>query len=172
MARVPAVALAGTVAVAVALGPTRCGEADRPSSEPVATTAPPDGRAGQVADHAAEVMPFDVDRATHAFDPTATGLVETVTTDAPVDPAQVTLIRDHLASEATRFNAGDFSDPARIHGDDMPGLAVLRASPGGVTVAYADVPAGARLTYTGATPDIVDALHRFGGAQSMDHGHH
>ena len=130
------------------------------------------GRAGPVAEHAAEVMPFDLDRASHVFAPTAIGLVETVTTDAPVDPEQVARIRGHLAAEATRFNAGDFSDPAHIHGDDMPGLAVLRAAAGRLTVGYADIPAGARLTYTGTTPDVVEALHRFGEAQSMDHGHH
>jgi hypothetical protein len=114
----------------------------------------------------------------HTFTPTADGLVETVETtaavpggaDGGVDPAQVEAIRAHLRQEAERFGAGDFSDPARIHGDDMPGLAELRAGHDRLDVAYTEVAAGARLTYTSADPALVAALHAWGRAQSMDHG--
>jgi hypothetical protein len=145
----------------------------RGGSRPPATDAPTTtNRDHGVAEHSAEVMPFDLTRAAHTFTPTPQGLVETVTTNAPVDPAQVVLIRGHLAMEATAFAAGNFDDPARIHGDTMPGLAELRVAGARLAVAYTDVPDGGRITYTSSDPTLVDALHRFGVAQSADHGHH
>jgi hypothetical protein len=139
---------------------------------PAPSAAPPTtSREGGVVEHSKEVMPFDLTRATHTFGPTADGLIETVTSNLPPDPAQVALIHGHLAAEATAFGAGDFDDPAKIHGDDMPGLTELRANPGGLTVRYDDVPDGGRITYTATDPILIDALHRFGDAQSADHGH-
>ena len=102
---------------------------------------------------------------------TGTGLVETVVTRAPVDEAQVALIRHHLAAEAAAFRAGDFSDPAKIHGDDMPGLAALSARADQLTVAYQDLDAGGRITYGSTDPAVVTALHDFGHAQAGDHDH-
>jgi hypothetical protein len=141
-------------------------------SRPPTTTGPSTtSRDHGVAEHSADVMPFDITKATHTFTPTSEGLVETVTNNAPVDAAQVALIRGHLAMEATAFAAGNFDDPARIHGGDMPGLAELRAGATHLTIAYTDVADGGRITYTTSDPALVDALHRFGAAQSADHGH-
>lgn len=70
-------------------------------------------------------MPFDLEATTHRFEPVKDGLLQTVVADNPRDAEQVRLVRQHLASEAERFAAGDYSDPASIHGDDMPGLAEL-----------------------------------------------
>jgi hypothetical protein len=163
--------LAPAVAVALVAGgfSVACGPGGQRPPETAAPTTT--SRDAGVAEHAAEVMPFDLSRATHAFTPTAGGLVETVTTDAPVDPGQVALIRDHLAREAAAFAAGNFDDPARIHGGAMPGLAELRAAGARLVVTYADVADGGRITYASADPALVDALHRFGAAQSLDHGH-
>ena len=144
----------------------------RETAAPVAPPTTTGDRSAHVSEHAAEVMPFDTDRATHTFAPGDHGLVETVTADDPVDPTQVDLIRTHLAAEAHNFANGDFDDPAKIHGDDMPGLATLRAAGTRLTVAYADVPAGGRISYTSTDPVVVDALHRYAAVQSMDHAHH
>jgi hypothetical protein len=159
------------LAALVALVPLAGAPACRPGDDhirPPSTT----GRDQGVAEHSRQVMPFDLTRATHSFAPVADGLVETVVTMAPVDPAQVDAIRGHLRHEAARFSAGDWSDPARIHGDDMPGLAEIRAGSDRITITYTDVDAGGRLIYATADPAVVDALHRWGAAQSADHGHH
>jgi hypothetical protein len=136
-----------------------------------------DGGAGpdrqdEVAERGAEVMPFDLDATTHRFEPTATGLEQTVVADDAGDSEQVALIREHLSAEADRFRAGDYGDPAAIHGDDMPGLAELSAGAAAVEVGLVDVDGGARLTFTSDDPALVDALHRWGAAQTMDHGEH
>jgi hypothetical protein len=129
-------------------------------------------RQDEVAERGAEVMPFELDATTHRFEPTATGLEQTVVADDPGDGEQVALIRQHLADEAERFRAGDYGDPAAIHGDDMPGLADLEAGAAAVDVVLTEVADGARLTFTSADPALVDALHRWAAAQTMDHGEH
>ena len=129
-------------------------------------------RQAEVAERGADVMPFDLDATTHRFEPTPDGLVQTVVADDPDDADQVGLVRRHLAEEAERFAAGDYGDPAAIHGDDMPGLAELEAGADAIDVAYADAPDGARVTYTTSDPALVDALHRWSEAQVMDHGAH
>jgi hypothetical protein len=129
-------------------------------------------RQDAVAERGAGVMPFDLEATTHRFDPTDDGLVQTVVADDPGDGANVALVREHLAAEAERFAAGDYGDPAAIHGDDMPGLAELESGADRIAVAYAESAAGGRITYTTADAALVDALHRWAEAQVMDHGAH
>jgi hypothetical protein len=132
----------------------------------------PTARQEQVAGRGAEVMPFDLERTTHRFAKTDDGGVQTVVADDPGDATQVGLIRDHLRHEAEEFRQGRFTDPARIHGRQMPGLAALRDSAGRIEVVYADTPDGARITYTTAEAGLVTALHAWFDAQVSDHGAH
>jgi hypothetical protein len=129
-------------------------------------------RQAQVAERGAAVMPFDLERTTHRFAKTGTGGVQTVVSDNPTDATQIGLIQEHLGGEAARFRGGDFADPARIHGTDMPGLAALRDSAGKVAVDYADTADGARITYTTSEPALVAALHAWFDVQVSDHGTH
>lgn len=129
-------------------------------------------RRGTVADRGAQVMPFDLDRTTHRFMPTPKGLVEEVVADDPDDAAQVALIRGHLLGEAGRFTAGDFGDPAQIHGRKMPGLAELEAGAADLQIRYEEVANGARITFSTDRADLVSALERWGAAQVVDHGEH
>ena len=118
---------------------------------------------------AAEVMPFDLAATHHSFTATEAGGVELVITKNPDDQANIGSIRAHLRHEADRFTLGDYSDPARIHGADMPGLAELRAGAGRVQVRYAEVTSGAQLTFTSTDPALIQALHRWFDAQNHDH---
>ena len=129
-------------------------------------------RQAEVAERGAHVMPFDLEATTHRFTPVDSGLVQTVTADGAADTEQVALVRDHLAHEADRFRAGDYGDPAAIHGDDMPGLAELEAGAAAIAIAYEPTGAGGRISYTTDDPALVDALHRWAEAQVTDHGSH
>jgi hypothetical protein len=129
-------------------------------------------RQDAVAERSADVMPFDLDATTHTFSPTDDGLVEDVTADDPDDRENIALIREHLADERERFGRGDFGDPAQIHGDEMPGLAELKAGTAEIQIVYEDLNDGARLTFTTDDTALVDALHRWGEAQVTDHGEH
>jgi len=98
-----------------------------PYGSPPAMIATPDaGRQTQVAANGGQVMPFDLNRTTHTFTDLPDGGRETVTANDPGDAEQIALVRAHLQAEARKFTAGDFSDPANIHGCDMPGLAQLQ----------------------------------------------
>jgi hypothetical protein len=78
----------------------------------------------------AQVMPFDQNTTTHIFQKTGDGGVESVVVNDAQDQEQIGLIRAHLQEEATKFTQGNYEDPARIHGMDMPGLKELDAGTG------------------------------------------
>jgi len=123
-----------------------------------------------VAKKGSTVMPFDLDKTTHVFTKKPTGGVQTVTADNPADTTQIRLIREHLQEEATSFSRGDFTDPAAVHGHDMPGLAELRAGAGRVRVQYQALSNGARLSYATSEATLIEGIHSWFDAQSKDHG--
>jgi hypothetical protein len=147
-----ATAIAGGVIAAVALG----GEDQT--------------RQQAVADRGAKVMPFSLDATRHVFNATATGGTQRVVADDPRDHEQIRLVREHLREEATAFQRGDFADPASIHGEDMPGLADLRAGYTRFTVRYRDLPDGAQIDYRTTDPSLVTAIRDWFDAQLGDHG--
>jgi hypothetical protein len=131
-----------------------------------------ESRQEEVARKGAEVMPFDLDLATHKFESRPWGGIQTVVADDPADKEQVAVVRAHLREEATAFARGDVSDPAAIHGASMPGLDELRAAAGRIEIAYLDVSAGGRITYRTGDGRLVEALHAWFAAQVSDHGEH
>lgn len=144
-----------------------------PYGSPPAMIATPDaGRQTQVAANGGQVMPFDLNRTTHTFTDLPDGGRETVTANDPGDAEQIALVRAHLQAEARKFTAGDFSDPANIHGCDMPGLAQLQAGFAGIEFRYTELPNGAVITYRSANPALISALHVWFAAQRSDHGSH
>lgn len=129
-------------------------------------------RQESVARFGSEIMPFDLDATTHVFEPTANGGVQTVVADDPSDAREVELIRRHLREEAAAFRRGDFSDPAFIHGDDMPGIDKLSKHLGALEVRYREIEGGAQIIYETPHPELVAALHVWFEAQLTDHGEH
>ncbi len=116
------------------------------------------------------VMPFDMNKVTHYFIDTKEGGILSIKAKNHEDTAQVILIRDHLKKEHHMFSNADFSDPKTLHGMHMPGLAVLSKSKGNFNVDYADLPAGAQLTFTSKDTTVINAIHTWFAAQLKDHG--
>jgi hypothetical protein len=116
------------------------------------------------------VMPFDVSKVVHVFEMTETGGVMRVLARDPGATRQITLIQQHLADEAARFQQGDYGDPAKLHGADMPGLADLEASAAGIRVTYSALPAGGEITFKTTDLHLLTAVHRWFGAQLSEHG--
>ena len=116
------------------------------------------------------VMPFALNKTTHIFKMTETGGILSVIVKDPADTQQITLIRQHLQDQAERFQKGDYSDPATLHGEDMPGLKELSAGAALVTVTYASTPQGAEITFTTTDLRLLTAIHRWFGAQLSEHG--
>jgi DNA-binding MarR family transcriptional regulator len=127
-------------------------------------------REDEVAARGVQVMPFDLERTTHVFETTADDGVQQVRADDPNDTAQIALIRSHLKDEASKFQRGDFSALAAIHGAAMPGLAQLEQGAAQFTVVYIELPDGAQIHYTSDDPALIAALHAWFNAQLSDHG--
>jgi len=118
--------------------------------------------------HGSMVMPFDQNVAMHMFVPNASGgTMQIMVHDG--DPKQVALVRTHLSQEAGKFRNGGFSDPAYVHGKNMPGLAALSAGAKRLQVTYAQTPTGARIGFRSSDPGIVSAIHEWLAAQDLDH---
>jgi hypothetical protein len=128
-------------------------------------------RQTQVEHNSEHVMPFSMNATMHRFVPTPSGGVQTVLVHDG-DPKQVQLVRSHLRKEAHAFARGDFTDPASIHGGDMPGLGAMHAGAKRIRVRYAEVRNGATIAYATADPALVAAIHAWFHAQVADHGKH
>ena len=129
-------------------------------------------RQAEVATRGAQVMPFDLEQTMHIFQSLDDGGLQTVTAKDPANREQIALIQAHLKQEAEKFQRGDFSDPAKIHGEEMPGLAQLKAGAGQIDVQYLPVADGAQIRYTAKEPTLVMAIHHWFVAQRADHGRH
>jgi len=117
-----------------------------------------------------EIMPFDMVKTVHIFKMTETGGVQQVIARNPEATDQVILIQQHLRHEAMKFQQGDFSDPAQLHGGDMPGLKELAAGADHIEITYSQLPAGGEITYTTTDLHLLTAIHRWFGSQLSEHG--
>jgi hypothetical protein len=116
------------------------------------------------------VMPFELAKTTHIFRMTDSGGVERVIAKDAMAKDQVGLIQQHLRHEADAFQRGDYSDPASLHGADMPGLKELQAGAARIKVLYSALPAGAEITFETTDLHLLTAIHRWFGAQLSEHG--
>jgi hypothetical protein len=133
---------------------------------------PAQTRQEEVAARGAKVMPFDLEQTTHVFQKLDDGGLQKVVVKDPSNKKQIALIQAHLKEESEKFRKADFSDPAKIHGEDMPGLAQLKAGAAKVDIRYTALPDGAQIRYTTKDSKLVTALHQWFSAQLSDHGHH
>jgi len=116
------------------------------------------------------VMPFDMSKTIHIFKMTESGGVQRIIAKDPSEKDQVELIQRHLKHEAKSFQRGDYSDPAKLHGDEMPGLKELKTGAADIKVSYADLSAGAEIRFQTTDIHLVTAIHRWFGAQLSEHG--
>jgi len=115
-------------------------------------------------------MPFDMSKTVHIFRMTEQGGIQRVVIRDPAAKEQVVLIQQHLKLEAERFQTGDFSDPGKLHGKDMPGLKDLQAGASMIKVSYAALSDGAEMTFSTEDRHLLTAIHRWFGAQLSEHG--
>lgn len=124
----------------------------------------------QVHQMAHKVMPFDISKTVHIFKMTEFGGIQRVIVKDPESADQIALIRQHLEHEAEKFRLGDYSDPAKLHGIEMPGLRELQSGAPDIKVSYAENPSGAELMFETTDLTLLTALHRWFGAQLSEHG--
>ena len=124
----------------------------------------------QVHQMAHSVMPFDISKTVHIFKMTEFGGIQQVIVKDPGSIDQIAFIQQHLLHMAERFQLGDYSDPAKLHGTQMPGLKELQGGFSEIKVSYATLPSGAELTFETTDLHLLTAIHRWFGAQLSEHG--
>ena len=115
-------------------------------------------------------MAHNVAKTVHIFKMTETGGVQRVIVRDRNDVDQVKLVQQHLREEADRFRQGNYSDPATLHGSNMPGLKELENGAKRVKVSYAALPDGAEIKFETRDAHLLTAIHRWFGAQLSEHG--
>ncbi|MGP8307705.1 hypothetical protein [Vibrio sp. YIC-376] len=117
-----------------------------------------------------QVMPFDMSKTIHVFKMTDSGGVQKVLARNSQETDQILLIRQHLIHEAEMFKHGNYSDPTKLHGGDMPGITELSSNTPKVKVSYSELPEGAQIIFETKDLSMVTAIHRWFGAQLSEHG--
>jgi hypothetical protein len=119
-------------------------------------------------------MGVDQYTSTHRFDSLEDGGRIELQRDVD-DSTGVAAIRAHLRAIARAFTAGDFSTPAFVHLEAVPGsqgMATLRSR---ITYEVRDLPRGAELRIRTADAQAIAAIHEFMAFQRGEHhagGHH
>ena len=130
-------------------------------------------RLDEIAERGSHVMPFDLEKTTHIFSKTDTGVIQQVIAKDKSDTEQINLILSHLSAITKEFKQGNFSNPEKIHGASMPGLAELRtAKTGQIKIEYKELPDGAEITYSTHIEKLKLAIHQWFDAQLNDHARH
>ena len=132
-----------------------------------------EARLDEVEQRGIHVMPFNLEQTTHVFSKTAEGGVQQVIVKNKSNIKQIKLIRAHLSKISREFAQGNFSDPEKIHGETMPGLAELKkAKMGQIKIEYSELPDGAQITYSTKLPNLISSIHQWFDAQLSDHARH
>ncbi len=132
-----------------------------------------EARLDEIAHRGTKIMPFKLEQTTHVFSKKEKGGLQQVVVKDQSNTKQIKLIRQHLNEIANKFKQGDFSDPIKLHGDDMPGLAALKkAKQDEITIIYSDLSDGAQIVYASDQPKLILAIHQWFDAQLSDHARH
>jgi hypothetical protein len=87
----------------------------------------------------------------------------------PNDTTGIAGIREHIHHIAMAFATGDFSAPAFVHMQDVPGTKVMAAKSGVITYQARELPRGAELRITTTDPAALKAIHDFMAFQREEH---
>ena len=105
-------------------------------------------------------MGVDQYTSTHHFDTLPDGGRIALERDVP-DSAGVSQIRAHIREIARAFRAGDFSTPATVHMQDVPGAKVMAEKRAVITYEARDLPRGAELRIRTSDSAALRAVHEF-----------
>lgn len=114
-------------------------------------------------------MGVDQTTSTHTFDARPDGGRIELLRDEN-DSLGIAQIRAHLRLIQHAFQAGDFSTPAFVHMQTMPGTAMMAKKRDVIAYSYHDLPRGGEVVMQTKDAEALAAIHEFMGAQRM--GHH
>ena len=118
---------------------------------------------------AAQGMGFSQADSVHRFHQTPTGAIIEVQSLSADDTKLISQIREHMKYIAASFTKGDFSTPLFVHGVEPTGVARMKQINSQITYKYVELPQGAQVEITSASPEAIKALHDFMSFQSVEH---
>lgn len=127
-----------------------------------------DSAFGALQRRGAQAMGVDQYTSTHQFDALPDGGRIELQRDVD-DTAGVAQIRGHLQEITKSFTLGDFSTPAFVHMQDVPGTKVMSAMREAITYTYRELPRGGEVRIATTDPQALEAIHEFMAFQRMDH---
>jgi len=113
-------------------------------------------------------MGVDQYTSTHKFDALPTGGRIELRRDTD-DSVGVAQIRAHIRDIAHAFMTGDFSTPAFVHMQMVPGTDVMREKREVISYQPRDLPRGAELIIRTSDPAALQAIHQFMAFQRGEH---
>ena len=113
-------------------------------------------------------MGVDQYTSSHRFEPLPDGGRIELQRDVD-DPAGIARIRAHLREIATAFGSGDFSTPAFVHMQTVPGTRVMAEKRSLIVYAVNDLPRGGEVRMTTRDAEALAAIHEFLAFQRSDH---
>jgi hypothetical protein len=143
-----------------------CSRGPGESARREAAAADPAFAAVQSRGHAA--MGVDQYTSTHRFEPLPDGGRIELQRDG-TDSAGATRIREHMRQIASSFASGDFRLPGFVHARAVPGTDIMAARRAEISYTVQDLPRGAALRLSSASPEVVGAIHEFLAFQRTDH---
>lgn len=133
-----------------------------------ATHATPDSAFDAMQQRGRSAMGVDQYTSIHRFDALRDGGRIELQRDRD-DPAGTSQIRAHMREIASAFSSGDFSTPAAVHMQAVPGTDVMRAKRRVIQYSPSDLPRGAALRIRSSDPAAIAAIHRFLAVQRKEH---
>lgn len=115
-----------------------------------------------------QVMGVDQYTSAHIFESLPDGGRIVLQRDAP-DTTGTGTIRTHLATIVIAFSQGDFDLPGFVHGQEVPGTAVMAARRTAISYAMDTLPRGGEVIIRSDDSTAVAAIHEFLAFQQQAH---
>jgi hypothetical protein len=116
-----------------------------------------------------QVMGFDHDKTTHGFRLTPKGGVIEVAVNDAKDKESLAAIRTHLQHISKMFAEGDFDAPMLIHGDQPPGVDVMKREKAKIAWEFVETVRGGRVVAATEDAEVRGAIHDFLRFQIEEH---
>lgn len=116
-----------------------------------------------------QAMGVDQYTSSHIFEPLPDGGRIVLHRDAP-DTTGTGAIRVHLATIVIAFSQGDFDIPGFVHGQEVPGTAVMANRRAEISYVMDTLPRGGEVIIRARDSAVVTAIHEFLAYQR--HAHH
>lgn len=115
-----------------------------------------------------QAMGVDQTTSTHKFDALPDGGRIELQRDTD-DKDGIATIRAHMRDIAKAFANGDFSTPAFVHMQDVPGTKTMAAKRTVIKYEARDLARGGEVRITTRDPEALKAIHEFMAFQRSDH---